>query len=119
MYTVHDMARGLLDELGVSSVPVVSEDGKLLGALSVGDLMRHAVHSPAEEGGDDAPTLPDREVSAAMVDRFGLVGAPGGMFSSAPEASTMVRLTAAVTLDAVERLGGILEAMVEEARRQG
>ena len=52
----------------------------------------------------------------AMVARYGLVGAPGGMFSPAPEATLLVRLTAAVTLADVERVGGILEQLLEQAR---
>ena len=50
-----------------------------------------------------------------MADRFGLVGAPGGMFSPAPEASAMARLTAAVSLAQVEKVAEIFAQMVAEA----
>lgn len=67
-----------------------------------------------DEGGtslirdENGESLTDpRRVSAMLIERFGLVGAPGGMFSPAPEANTMVRLTAAVTLEDVEKVGGI------------
>jgi hypothetical protein len=57
---------------------------------------------------DDGNPLDDpRLISELLINRFGLVGAPGGMFSSAPEANRMVRLTAAVTLEQVEKVGEI------------
>jgi aspartate/methionine/tyrosine aminotransferase len=57
-----------------------------------------------------------KAVISALVARYGLVGAPGGMFSPAPEATLLVRLTAAVTLADVERVGVILEQLLEQAR---
>ncbi len=62
------------------------------------------------------PLADARSVIAALVTRYGLVGAPGGMFSPAPEATLLVRLTAAVTLTDVERVGEILETLLEQAR---
>ena len=59
------------------------------------------------------------DVSRTLIERFGLVGAPGGMFSSAPEAGQLVRLTAAVSLDDVRRVEAILEQMRDEAMRAG
>ncbi len=56
----------LLDELGVSSLPVLSEDGKLLGAVSLTDLMRVAKERPAGQEADDTPLFPDREVGSVM-----------------------------------------------------
>jgi hypothetical protein len=41
------------------------------------------------------------------------------MFSSAPEAGQLVRLTAAVSLDDVRRVEAILEQMRDEALRLG
>jgi aspartate/methionine/tyrosine aminotransferase len=63
------------------------------------------------------PVTDARKVSELMISRFGLVGAPGGMFSSAPEAGSMVRLTAAVTLEDVEKVRRIFGQMVDEARQ--
>ncbi|MBT3223314.1 MAG: hypothetical protein HN348_29930, partial [Proteobacteria bacterium] len=60
-----------------------------------------------------------KEVCETLIRRFGLVGAPGGMFSSAPEANKMVRLTAAVTLADVDKVGDIVGQMVEEAAKYG
>jgi len=63
--------------------------------------------------GDDGRPLTDAgDVIQALIGRFGLVGAPGAMFSSAPEAGSLVRLTAAVTLDDVHRVRGILSGML-------
>jgi aspartate/methionine/tyrosine aminotransferase len=56
---------------------------------------------------NNEPLTDPRQVSEMLINRFGLVGAPGGMFSPAPEANTMVRLTAAVTLEDVEKVGEI------------
>ena len=67
--------------------------------------------------GEGRPVTDARQVSELMINRFGLVGAPGGMFSPAPEASSMVRLTAAVTLEDVKKVRGIFGQMVEEARQ--
>lgn len=61
------------------------------------------------------PLTRPADVSRALIERFGLVGAPGGMFSSAPEAGVLVRLTAAVTLADVKRLEQILAQMLAEA----
>jgi len=65
---------------------------------------------------DGRPLADPREVIGALVSRYGLVGAPGGMFSPAPEAALMVRLTAAVTLADVERVGAILASLLDQAR---
>jgi len=57
---------------------------------------------------DEGKPLDDpRQISELLIDRFGLVGAPGGMFSPAQEANRMVRLTAAVTLEDVAKVGEI------------
>jgi len=57
---------------------------------------------------DEGKPLDDpRLICELLINRFGLVGAPGGMFSPAPEANRMVRLTAAVTLEDVKRVGDI------------
>jgi len=58
-----------------------------------------------DDGGE--PLTDPRLISEMLINRFGLVGAPGGMFSSASEANRMVRLTAAVTLEQVEKVGEI------------
>jgi aspartate/methionine/tyrosine aminotransferase len=63
------------------------------------------------------PVTDPRQVAELLISRFGLVGAPGGMFSPAPEASAMVRLTAAVTLEDVAQVRGILAQLVTEAGR--
>jgi len=64
---------------------------------------------------DGAPLSDPLQISELLISRFGLVGAPGGMFSSAPEANKMARLTAAVTLEEVEKVRGIFERMIHEA----
>lgn len=65
------------------------------------------------------PMTTPAEVSRTLIGRFGLVGAPGGMFSSAAEAGLLVRLTAAVSLDDVRRVEAILEQMRDEAQQAG
>lgn len=84
------------------TVGLVTEDGSAL----VRDTEGRPMTSPAD-------------VSRTLIERFGLVGAPGGMFSSAPEAGQLVRLTAAVSLDDVRRVEAILEQMRDEAMRAG
>jgi aspartate/methionine/tyrosine aminotransferase len=67
---------------------------------------------------DDAgrPLTDPKQVSELLINQFGLVGAPGGMFSPAPEGASMVRLTAAVTLEDVEKVRGIFGQLVEAAK---
>ncbi len=67
-------------------------------------------------GGDGNPLTDPRQISELLINEFGLVGAPGGMFTPAPEGASMVRLTAAVTLEDVEKVGGIFGRLVEAAR---
>jgi aspartate/methionine/tyrosine aminotransferase len=62
------------------------------------------------------PIADPKQVSELLINEFGLVGAPGGMFSPAPESASMVRLTAAVTLEDVEKVGGIFGRLVEAAK---
>ena len=50
-----------------------------------------------------------------LINNFGLVGAPGGMFCPAPESASMVRLTAAVTLEDVKKVSDIFGSLVEGA----
>jgi aspartate/methionine/tyrosine aminotransferase len=66
---------------------------------------------------DGRPLTDGKAISETLISRFGLVGAPGPMFSSAPEASSLIRLTAAVTLEDVAGLRSIMETMLDEARR--
>jgi aspartate/methionine/tyrosine aminotransferase len=67
-------------------------------------------------GNDGQPLTDPRQISELLINEFGLVGAPGGMFTPAPEGASMVRLTAAVTLEDVEKVGGIFGRLVEAAR---
>jgi len=93
--------------------------------LSIGGSFYGTVGLQTPDGGglvrdaEGRPANTPAEVSRTLIERFGLVGAPGGMFSSAPEAGRLVRLTAAVSLDDVERVEAILEQMLDEARRAG
>lgn len=93
--------------------------------LSIGGSFYGTVGLVTDEGlalvrdRDGRPLTAPADVSRALIERFGLVGAPGGMFSSAPEAGQLVRLTAAVSLDDVQRVESILEQMRDEALRLG
>jgi aspartate/methionine/tyrosine aminotransferase len=62
------------------------------------------------------PLTDPKQVAQLLINNFGLVGAPGGMFSPAPESASMVRLTAAVTLEDVEKVRGIFGNLVEAAK---
>lgn len=89
----------------------LSIGGSFYGTVALVDaqgesLMREADGSPASD---------PRKISELLIDRFGLVGAPGGMFSSAPEANMLVRLTAAVTLQDIEKLRDIFGRMRHDA----
>jgi len=114
-YTALDDARNAIraacDELGLP----LSVGGSFYGTVGlVGPDGAGLVRD--EEG---RPAADAKGVIETLVGRFGLVGAPGGMFSSAPEAGKLVRLTAAVTLSDVERVRGILVRMLDEARVTG
>lgn len=78
----------------------------LVDAEGIG-LIRGERGRPLTQAGD---------VIEALIGRYGLVGAPGAMFSSAPEAGSLVRLTAAVTLADVQRVRGILSGMLAAVR---
>ncbi len=90
--------------------------------LSIGGSFYGTVALVDDEGqslirdDEGRPVQDPRAVSGILIERFGLVGAPGGMFSPAPEANTMVRLTAAVTLEDVRRVRAIFAQMVHGAR---
>ncbi len=101
--------RSAADELGLP----LSIGGSFYGTLAMVDESGEGLVRDS----DGRPLTEPRAVSEALTTRFGLVGAPGGMFSSAPEAGKMVRLTAAVTLDDVARVRGLLAEMLEDARR--
>jgi len=68
---------------------------------------------------DGSPATDPRKISELLINRFGLVGAPGGMFSPAPEANKLVRLTAAVTLEDIQKLRDIFGRMLHEAASHG
>ncbi len=62
------------------------------------------------------PMTDPKKISEMLIGEFGLVGAPGGMFTPAPEGASMVRLTAAVTLEDVEKVRDIFGHLLEAAR---
>ncbi|MDP2624699.1 MAG: aminotransferase class I/II-fold pyridoxal phosphate-dependent enzyme [Candidatus Peregrinibacteria bacterium] len=63
------------------------------------------------------PVTDPKKASATLVDRFGLVQAPGGLFR--PGAHKLARATAAVTVETVNRIEGIIQQMLDEAERHG
>ncbi len=81
------------------TVALVDDDGR--------SLIRDESGKPATDA---------KAASEIMIQRYGLVGAPGAMFSPAPEAAVMARLTAAVTLADVEKVRGIFTQMLEAAK---
>jgi hypothetical protein len=62
------------------------------------------------------PLTDPKKVSELLINQFGLVGAPGGMFTPAAEGASMVRLTAAVTLEDVAKVRNIFGELVEAAK---
>lgn len=66
--------------------------------------------------GEGRPLTDPKQISELLINEFGLVGAPGGMFTPAPEGASMVRLTAAVTLEDVDKVRGIFGRLVEAAK---
>jgi len=103
--------REAFDELGLP----LSVGGSFYGTAALVDDTGETLVRDA----DGRPLTDPRAVSATLIERFGLVGAPGGMFSPAPEAAKTARLTAAVTLEDVGKVRGILARMLDEARRHG
>lgn len=103
-----DAMRNVCDRLEIP----LSIGGSFYGTAALVDAQGHSLLKD-----DRGAALTDaKAVISALVARYGLVGAPGGMFSPAPEATLLVRLTAAVTLADVERVGVILEQLLEQAR---
>ncbi len=103
-----DAMRNVCDRLGIP----LSIGGSFYGTAGLVDGDGNSLLK--DEHG--RPLTDAKAVISALVARYGLVGAPGGMFSPAPEATLLVRLTAAVTLADVERVGHILEQLLEQAR---
>jgi aspartate/methionine/tyrosine aminotransferase len=93
----------------------LSIGGSFYGTVALVDAEGRGLVRDAE----GRPLTGAREVSELLIERFGLVGAPGGMFSSAPEANLMVRMTAAVTLEDVQKVDEILRRMLDDAQRLG
>jgi len=100
--------RAVCDRLGIP----LSIGGSFYGTAALVDGEGNSLL----RGADGRPLTDAKAVISELVARYGLVGAPGGMFSPAPEATMLVRLTAAVTLADVERVGQILEQLLEQAR---
>jgi aspartate/methionine/tyrosine aminotransferase len=103
--------RAAADELGLP----LSIGGSFYGTIALVD--------PSGESlirSKDGRVITDpKEAITTLTDQFGLVGAPGSMFSAAPEASKMARLSAAVTLEDVSRVKGIFAQMLDDAKRHG
>lgn len=100
--------RAQCDRLGIP----LSIGGSFYGTAALVDSEGDSLLRDSE----GRPLSDARAVISELVARYGLVGAPGGMFSPAPEATVLVRLTAAVTLTDVERVGHILAQLLEQAR---
>ena len=96
--------RAACDELGLP----LSIGGSFYGTVGLVD--GEGVGLVRDDQG--RPLNAAKDVIEALIGRFGLVGAPGAMFSSAPEAGALVRLTAAVTLQDVQRVRTILSGML-------
>ncbi len=103
-----DAMRNLCDGLGIP----LSIGGSFYGTAALVDADGQSLLRDA----DGRPLTDARAVISELVARYGLVGAPGGMFSPAAEATMLVRLTAAVTLADIARVGQILEQLLEQAR---
>ena len=101
--------REVCDDLGLP----LSIGGSFYGTVALVDREGQ----PLVRDGAGRPLTDAKAVAEALIGRYGLVGAPGGMFSPAPEASSLLRLTAAVTLADVAKLRGILESMLAGASR--
>jgi aspartate/methionine/tyrosine aminotransferase len=93
----------------------LSIGGSFYGTVALVDAEGRGLVRDAE----GRPMTGAKEVSELLIERFGLIGAPGGMFSSAPEANLMVRMTAAVTLADVKKVDAILRQMLDDAQRLG
>ncbi|MBI4975753.1 aminotransferase class I/II-fold pyridoxal phosphate-dependent enzyme [Candidatus Peregrinibacteria bacterium] len=63
------------------------------------------------------PLTRPNDVANRLAEEYGLVGAPGAMFSPAPEAGQMVRLTAAVTVENVRKLQEVIGRMISDASK--
>lgn len=103
-----DAMRAVCDRLGIP----LSIGGSFYGTAALVDGEGNSLLRDAQ----GRPLTDAKAVISELVARYGLVGAPGGMFSPAAEATMLVRLTAAVTLADVERVGQILEQLLEQAR---
>lgn len=107
LHAARDAMRTACDELGLP----LSVGGSFYGTVGLVDSDGQGL----VRGADGRPAIDPKDVSETLIARFGLVGAPGAMFSSAPEAGKLVRLTAAVTLADVHRVRSLLSAMLDEA----
>jgi len=110
-YDALDQARHLMrsaaDDLGLP----LSIGGSFYGTLALVDA--DGASLIRDEHG--RPVTDPAAISQVLIERFGLVGAPGPMFSSAPEAACMLRLTAAVSLEEVTSLRRVFERLQSEA----
>ncbi len=103
--------RAACDELGLP----FSIGGSFYGTVALVDSQG----SPLVRNAEGRPIEDTKTAINTLVERFGLVGAPGGMFSSAPEAGRMQRLTAAVTLEDIAKVKEIFQQMLAEAAQHG
>ena len=111
-YVALEAARAAMRERIGTLIPLVG-----------GDSFYSAVAMVDGEGGtlirdtEGRPVLDPKEASATLVDRFGLVQAPGGLFR--PGAHKLARATAAVTVETVDQIAGIIQQMLQEAQQHG
>lgn len=112
-YRALDAAREAMALVADARGLPLSIGGSFYGTLGLVDpLGRGLLRSE-----DGRPLSSPKEILEALADRYGLIGAPGGLFSPAPEAGLLVRLTAAVSLDDIRKLDEILGALQSGASR--
>jgi hypothetical protein len=108
-----DAARNAMAAVADSRGLPLSIGGSFYGTLGLVDAQGQGLLRDA----DGRPLTRPKEILEALAGRYGLIGAPGGLFSPAPEASLLVRLTAAVSLEDIGRLDEILGALQDGGAR--
>ncbi|MDF2379735.1 MAG: aminotransferase class I/II-fold pyridoxal phosphate-dependent enzyme [Candidatus Gracilibacteria bacterium] len=102
--TARQAIRKMCDDLGLPC----SVGGSFYAVIGLVD----ADGQPLIKDTDGGPVIDPAQVSQRLVKDHGVVGAPGAMFRSGAEAGPLIRVSAAATLEDINKLGEIFKKLL-------
>lgn len=110
--------RGIFDDLGIpfSILNESGNGGSFYGTVALTDPTSGESYIRDKDG---KPIGDPKAIAETLIAEYGLVGAPGNMFSPSSDATPMLRLSAAATQENIDALREIFTQMKENAIRHG